>query len=114
MSVSALSSSSLDSGSTPSSKGVSQFPSISTLTAIKPAQNIEASTKLQEPDVIASTKTSTATCSSMIKAPVAPPRRKKKNKDVGSLNLTVSFYQSPQKPKTDGSYQFVEELSSGK
>ncbi|XP_044761785.1 WD repeat-containing protein 44 isoform X2 [Coccinella septempunctata] len=90
VSVSALSSSSLDSGSTPSSKGVSQFPSISTLTAIRPAQNVETPAKLQEPDVIASTKTSTATSSSLIKAPVAPPRRKKKNKEVGSLNLTKS------------------------
>lgn len=90
VSVSALSSSSLDSGSTPSSKGMSQYPSISTLTSIKPAQNIEITTKLQEPDVIASTKTSTATSSSLIKAPIAPPRRKKKNKDVGSLNLTKS------------------------
>ncbi|KAL3280255.1 hypothetical protein HHI36_017750 [Cryptolaemus montrouzieri] len=90
VSVSALSSSSLDSGSTPSSKGVSQFPSISTLTALKPSQNDEMLPALQEPDVIASTKTSTSTSCSMIKAPVAPPRRKKKNKDVGSLSLTKS------------------------
>lgn len=68
-SVSALSSSSMDSGSTPSSKNISQFPSNSTLTSDKP---------LQEPDVIASTKAK----SEDLQIPVAPPRRKKKNKGI--------------------------------
>jgi hypothetical protein len=87
VSVSALSSSSLDSGSTPSSKGISQYPSnatISTLTSQQDYKTDKPSLPLQEPDVIASTKASssqkTDDQASKLDAPVAPPRRKKKNK----------------------------------
>lgn len=97
-SVSTLSLSSHESGSTPSSKEISQFPSNTTLSD----NNVPEKTiclPLQEPDVIASTKPS---ISSMIKSttvchyspilqniPIAPPRRKRKIKNaISSLSLT--------------------------
>lgn len=89
LSISALSSSSLDSGSTPSSKEVSQFPSTVTLSILKSQSDVSCAT-LQEPDVIASTKASSSVPSSMLKAPVAPPRKKKKSKVNTSLNVTKS------------------------
>ncbi|XP_063906671.1 WD repeat-containing protein 44 isoform X2 [Zophobas morio] len=87
-SVSALSSSSLDSGSTPSSKGISQYPSNATISTLTSQQEYKdkPSLPLQEPDVIASTKSSSSSSqktddqSSKLDIPVAPPRRKKKNK----------------------------------
>lgn len=111
-STSALSSSSLDSESTPSSKQYSQFPSTATL-AIGTTQteyvDKACTVPLQEPDVIASTKPSTKASTSQksitsapqhsnnvnidAHVPVAPPRRKKKNKaPVESLALTVSVF----------------------
>ncbi|EEZ99884.1 WD repeat-containing protein 44 [Tribolium castaneum] len=85
VSVSALSSSSLDSGSTPSSKGISQYPSNATLTSEK------SSLPLQEPDVIASTKASSSQKSDdQNVAPVAPPRRKKKNKAALQIKKSAS------------------------
>ncbi|XP_044263042.1 WD repeat-containing protein 44 isoform X2 [Tribolium madens] len=82
VSVSALSSSSLDSGSTPSSKGISQYPSNATLTSEK------SSLPLQEPDVIASTKAPSSHDQNT--APVAPPRRKKKNKAALQIKKSAS------------------------
>ncbi|XP_018570785.1 WD repeat-containing protein 44 [Anoplophora glabripennis] len=104
MSVSALSSSSLDSESTQSSKQYSQYPSTMTLstgTAQTDCPPNKACLPLQEPDVIASTKsssTSQKSCDasnmhvpSNVGAPIAPPRRKKKNKaPSSSLVLTKS------------------------
>ncbi|XP_019874908.2 WD repeat-containing protein 44 [Aethina tumida] len=108
LSVSALSSSSLDSESTQSSKQCSQYPSTMTLsTSTVPAESEKRSVPLQEPDVIASTKVSScsqqkanrseaagtteiqSTSHSAVDVPVAPPRRKKKNKDT-YLALTKS------------------------
>lgn len=92
-SVTALSSSSLDSESTHSSR---QFPSTLTIcTGTAQAVDEKPCVPLQEPDVIASTKPSivqkqlNTTQTAAIHAPVAPPRRKKKNKT--SLQLTVSW-----------------------
>lgn len=108
-STTALSSNSLDSTSTPSSNKLSQFPStitLSTGTAQTECKNEKACLPLQEPDVIASTKTSCtkqnqidAASSSYhnppyVDAPKAPPRRKKKTKIPSSSNLalTVRFF----------------------
>ncbi|CAH1996900.1 unnamed protein product [Acanthoscelides obtectus] len=104
MSVSALSSSSLDSESTQSSK-YSQYPSTATLSISAAqtdphAQGTTASSMsqhqhpkpclpLQEPDVIASTKASSSSQQPNIEAPVAPPRRKKKSK-MQNIMLTKS------------------------
>ncbi|XP_019763195.2 WD repeat-containing protein 44 isoform X2 [Dendroctonus ponderosae] len=85
ISISALSSSSLDSESTQSSK---KFPSTLALanagaTALATDSDKSASAALQEPDVVASTKASNASQqkpSLIAAAPVAPPRRKKKIK----------------------------------
>lgn len=92
-SVSALSLSSRDSESTPSSsKDASQYPSTVTLVTNTNTLTDTKTIPLQEPDVIASTKTS---CSRnnipQDPAPIAPPRRKKKNvkNSVSSLSLVV-------------------------
>ncbi|KAJ8918039.1 hypothetical protein NQ315_011495 [Exocentrus adspersus] len=104
VSVSALSSSSLDSESTQSSKQYSQYPSTMTLstgTAQTDCPPDKACVPLQEPDVIASTKSSSTSqkssdasnthSQSNVGAPVAPPRRRKKNKaPSASLALTKS------------------------
>lgn len=104
MSVSALSSSSLDSESTQSSKQYSQYPSTMTLstgTAQTDCPPDKACLPLQEPDVIASTKSSSTSQKSFdasnmhvpsnVGAPIAPPRRKKKNKASStSIALTKS------------------------
>lgn len=98
-SVSALSLSSRDSESTPSSsKDASQYPSTMTLVTNPNTLTDTKPLPLQEPDVIASTKNS---CSRnnvpqdqpKQDAPVAPPRRKKKNvkNSVSSLSLVVSI-----------------------
>ncbi|XP_057659565.1 WD repeat-containing protein 44 isoform X1 [Diorhabda carinulata] len=104
-SVSALSSSSLDSESTQSSnKQYSQYPSTLTLSPDLSAGIPQASPSekaclpLQEPDVIASTKSSQknfdclqSNTSTGVDAPIAPPRRKKKNKvPTTTLALTKS------------------------
>ncbi|CAH0553276.1 unnamed protein product [Brassicogethes aeneus] len=101
LSVSALSSSSLDSESTQSSsKQCSQYPSTMMLSTGTPVTDYRIDGKaclpLQEPDVIASTKVSAAlkknaasTTPTNVDVPVAPPRRKKKNKDT-HLALTKS------------------------
>ncbi|CAG9827624.1 unnamed protein product [Diabrotica balteata] len=97
-SVSALSSSSLDSESTQSSN--KQYPSTLTLSP-GPTQascSDKACLPLQEPDVIASTKssqknfdTSHPHATSSLDAPIAPPRRKKKTKTpTETLPLTKS------------------------
>ncbi|KAJ8953165.1 hypothetical protein NQ318_017193 [Aromia moschata] len=104
MSVSALSSSSLDSESTQSSKHYSQYPSTMTLstgTGQTEHPNEKACVPLQEPDVIASTKSSSTSQKSFgisqshvalnVDAPIAPPRRKKKNKTpTATLAITKS------------------------
>lgn len=84
-SVSALSNSSHDSESTPSSKEASKYPSTLTLSTI-PIENAPSSFPLQEPDVIASTKSNTKYQSVVEHAepPIAPPRRKKKTKHSAS------------------------------
>lgn len=104
-SLSTLSTSSKDSESTPSSKETSQHPSTVALSvktqsveSLEQVSSQEKSTRvplllpLQEPDVIASTKSSIiiqntsvdqivkSNCSEGQLGPVAPPRRKKKNK----------------------------------
>lgn len=104
-SLSTLSTSSKDSESTPSSKETSQHPSTVALSvktqSVESLEQVslqEKSTRvplllpLQEPDVIASTKSSIivqntsvdqivkSNCSEGQLGPVAPPRRKKKNK----------------------------------
>ncbi|GJQ74779.1 hypothetical protein Trydic_g21623 [Trypoxylus dichotomus] len=100
-SISALSNSSHDS-STTSSKNTSQYPStitLSTVTSETVTQNERKCLPLQEPDVIASTKTNslkvgppTETESIIKNVPVAPPRKKKKLKRVGSSqSLTPSL-----------------------
>nr|CAI5843943.1 unnamed protein product [Callosobruchus analis] len=105
MSVSALSSSSLDSESTQSSKQYSQYPSTATLllsaaqtdpnaqnTTVSSTvqhQNQKPCLPLQEPDVIASTKASSSSQQQSTEAPVAPPRRKKKSK-MQNIALTKS------------------------
>nr|CAH7717190.1 unnamed protein product [Callosobruchus chinensis] len=105
MSVSALSSSSLDSESTQSSKQYSQYPSTATLligaaqtdpnaqntmvSSTSQHQNPKPCLPLQEPDVIASTKASSSSQHQSTEAPVAPPRRKKKSK-MQNITLTVS------------------------
>lgn len=96
MSVSALSSSSLDSESTQSSK---KYPSTFALsstgtTLLTTDSEKSASTPLQEPDVVASAKASTSSQQKSAKSnntPVAPPRRKKKTKNPNDpLALTKS------------------------
>lgn len=100
---SALSTSSLDSESTQSSnKQYSQYPSTLTLSPGIPqtSSSEKACLPLQEPDVIASTKSSSqknsfdsthSHAATNLDAPIAPPRRKKKNKDSAtSLALTKS------------------------
>lgn len=88
---SALSTSSVSS-STPSSKETSQYPSTATLATSTVTTTteveVESGVTLQEPDVIASTKSSVVKSLSD-DAPVAPPRRKKKNK-AASLPITPS------------------------
>lgn len=84
MSVSALSSSSLDSESTQSSQ---KYPSTFTL---ETNAGTSGTRKLQEPDVIASTKPKQKVPAS---APVAPPRYKKKTRNLDSLALAVSVTQ---------------------
>ncbi|KAJ8978340.1 hypothetical protein NQ317_011463 [Molorchus minor] len=101
VSVSALSSSSLDSESTQSSKHHSQYPSTMTLstgTTQSTNTNNKACVPLQEPDVIASTKSSSTTQKSFgitqshaalnLDAPVAPPRRKKKKQSPSECYST--------------------------
>lgn len=87
--MSALSNSSHDSESTPSSKDVSQYPSTLTLSTVPVEVNSTQSMSLQEPDVIASTKTSISNtkCQQTVdntEPPIAPPRRKKKTKHSAS------------------------------
>lgn len=97
LSTSALSSSSQNSESIPSSKEVSKCPSTVTLALNESAQH--EGQALQEPDVIASTKASTSAQKSSLPplpsadhVPVAPPRRKKKIKTSNSnQSLMVSF-----------------------
>lgn len=98
MSVSGLSSSSIESGSTPSSKGTSQCPSIATISTLT-SQDYKPQTEglpLQEPDVIASTKAQKSgamhsnTNEALAGAPIAPPRRKKKGKLAATLALKKS------------------------
>lgn len=84
VSVSALSSSSLDSESTQSSK---KYPSTFTLSSTGAGPSGTGKQALQEPDVIASTKPKQKPQSS---APVAPPRYKKKSKKLNPLALAVS------------------------
>ncbi|XP_022910260.1 WD repeat-containing protein 44 isoform X2 [Onthophagus taurus] len=99
-SASALSNSSHDS-STTSSKNTSEYPSTITLSTnveVVPIIKQKECLPLQEPDVIASTK---ASCSKIAEeneqqrskdVPIAPPRRKKKLKRVGSSqSLTPSL-----------------------
>ncbi|KAK4881029.1 hypothetical protein RN001_004348 [Aquatica leii] len=98
-SVSTLSLSSHESGSTPSSKEISQYPSNTTL-----SDNVTEKPTclpLQEPDVIASTKPSISAVKSATvgqhqnktNVPVAPPRRKKKVKTaISSLSLTLDTF----------------------
>ncbi|XP_050294204.1 WD repeat-containing protein 44 isoform X2 [Anthonomus grandis grandis] len=98
MSVSALSSSSLDSESTQSSK---KYPSTYALSSAGTAKHTDSDKSspapLQEPDVIASTKVSSAlqqkhnvAQSGVGNVPVAPPRRKKKSRINDTLALTKS------------------------
>lgn len=94
-SVSALSNSSHDSESTPSSKEASQYPSTLTLSTI-PIENATTSLPLQEPDVIASTKSNSKFQPAIehVVPPIAPPRRKKKTKhsaSTQSLAVSISF-----------------------
>ncbi|KAK9720053.1 WD domain, G-beta repeat [Popillia japonica] len=100
-SMSALSNSSHDS-STTSSKNTSQYPStvtLSTVTSEPTTQNETKCLPLQEPDVIASTKTNSLKVNvpidnePMVKTvPIAPPRKKKKLKRIGSSqSLTPSL-----------------------
>lgn len=100
-SVSALSLSSRDSESTPSSsKDTSQYPSTMTLVTNKNTAADNKPIPLQEPDVIASTKASCSRNNSSHSdqqslqqqdVPVAPPRRKKKilKSSGSSLSLMV-------------------------
>lgn len=92
-SVSALSNSSHDSGSTPSSKDTSQYPSTLTLSTVAAESNLCCGLPLQEPDVIASTKSANSKVKVAAKSdgPVAPPRRKKKAQNPTALSLSVSF-----------------------
>lgn len=105
-SITALSSNSLDSASTSSNK-YTQYTTLtfSTGTAQNESKSEKACLPLQEPDVIASTKTSNSKSSStkqnivsassplhnpsIVDAPIAPPRRKKKNK-ICSTNLALT------------------------
>ncbi|XP_066252281.1 WD repeat-containing protein 44 isoform X2 [Euwallacea similis] len=90
MSISALSSSSLDSESTQSSK---KYPSTFALSSAGVQGNdIEksVSTKVQEPDVVASNKVSNPQLKSTNNAPVAPPRRKKGKAPKNPQALTKS------------------------
>ncbi|XP_060526545.1 WD repeat-containing protein 44 [Cylas formicarius] len=95
LSVSALSSSSLDSESTQSSK---KYPSTLTLPmtvlttqSINNNNPVKPTTSLQEPDVIASTKASNSLPKWPPDAPLPPPRRKKKGRNASSLlGLTKS------------------------
>ncbi|XP_017786789.1 PREDICTED: WD repeat-containing protein 44 [Nicrophorus vespilloides] len=99
ISSSALSISS-HSSSTQSSKDTTQYPSTVTLATIStdaPAHTNQVCLPLQEPDVIASTKPCLQKnnldikSSPKIEVPVAPPRRKKKNKsNASSLPITPS------------------------
>ncbi|KAL1506106.1 hypothetical protein ABEB36_005533 [Hypothenemus hampei] len=98
MSVSALSSSSLDSESTQSSK---KYPStfalsLSGVPPVNTDSEKTSTTTFQEPDVVASTKGSSGThnqqkASFSTNAPIAPPRRKKQLKNRNDpLALTKS------------------------
>ncbi|XP_030759816.1 WD repeat-containing protein 44 isoform X2 [Sitophilus oryzae] len=104
MSVSALSSSSLDSESTQSSK---KYPSTYALSSTGTKQfttDSEKSTPLQEPDVIASAKASGSVqpkISQNSDIPVAPPRRKKKNKNASSLLILTKSASSAAFPSAN-------------
>ncbi|KAG5895382.1 hypothetical protein JTB14_029605 [Gonioctena quinquepunctata] len=89
-SVSALSSSSLDSVLTNDPKHIPQYTSTKTLLADDEIPPDKEYIPLQEPDVIASTKSNSQKNSgaSKVDAPVAPPRRKKKLKNSSS-NLVL-------------------------
>ncbi|CAH1183885.1 unnamed protein product [Phaedon cochleariae] len=99
----ALSSSSLDSTSTGSSRQFSKHPSTATLSPAGPADEPAPRPPLQEPDVIASTKAGAGSkvgagsprgepnAGQMCRdAPVAPPRRKKKSQVPTVLQLSKS------------------------
>ncbi|KAF2894614.1 hypothetical protein ILUMI_11560 [Ignelater luminosus] len=101
-SASTLSISSHESGSTPSSKEISQYPSSTTLSETNITEKSQC-LPLQEPDVIASTKPSCSVLksttssqshlSSKLDIPIAPPRRKKKVKSaISSLSLTLDVF----------------------
>ncbi|XP_076258235.1 WD repeat-containing protein 44 [Rhynchophorus ferrugineus] len=107
MSVSALSSSSLDSESTQSSK---KYPSTFALSSTGTTQlttdsEKSSSTPLQEPDVIASTKASSSSQQSkgsqVADIPIAPPRRKKKNKNSTNLLILTKSASSIAFPTND-------------
>ncbi|CAG9772971.1 unnamed protein product [Ceutorhynchus assimilis] len=97
MSVSALSSSSLDSESTQSSKKYpSTFALSSTGTAPLTTDSEKSTcTTLQEPDVVASAKASTSSQQQKNSVPVAPPRRKKKLKDTSVVAKSASSANFP-------------------